>query len=216
MSPDTPQTKINELTSVEKSFYLSSVRDLASPLVVTGPSRGGTSLIAALFRSMGFHMGSYLVENQEDSEFVDAFYPNLSLDKFEQRVAARSASHMRWGFKLPKTTMFLNEILPLLNNPTFVFVYRNPMAAAMGEHHRGTELHDSLYFSAMFYERLSGFVREQAQSHNFVLCNYELIAENPLPFAQAMCKAFDIAYTPEMQAQIQQINTGVGGGYVSF
>lgn len=123
-------------------------------LVITGMHRSGTSLIASLLQSAGLDVGHrLLMENDsnpkghyEDLDFVnfhedvlDAQGLNTAgwiLDRsipvseilFPQAIKLVERNHPKslWGWKDPRTVLFLNFWQELIPEAKFVFIYRQP------------------------------------------------------------------------------------------
>ena len=123
-------------------------------LVITGMHRSGTSLAANLLQKSGLHIGSRLIPPGpanphgffEDADFVEfqsnalemrgqshipsegfMFQPTPSeLAKAQSLIRGRA--HMAiWGWKDPRTTLFLDFWYQLLPQATFLFLYRHPI-----------------------------------------------------------------------------------------
>lgn len=101
-------------------------------LVVTGSPRGGTSAIAYALLGCDYFLGDRLgVKNHEDRDMISVFDMDSRRKRraeFARLAAARNAAHGRWGFKLPKAALFLDEIAAATRNPIALIVTRNPLA----------------------------------------------------------------------------------------
>jgi hypothetical protein len=124
-------------------------------LVVTGMHRSGTSLTAAILASAGVDMGDRLLGADaanprghfEDIDLLlfhqralaanglsaDGFVaggepevPALMLAEAHDIVATRRAKHRPWGWKEPRTVLFLDFWERLLPEARFVLVFRRP------------------------------------------------------------------------------------------
>lgn len=136
------------------------------PLVICGMHRSGTSLTASLFGGAGVNLGDRLfgpnVGNSlghfEDVGFLEFHmralhslgcnyegYVTRSLpplaDEFtaeaRQIIADRAAAGRLWGWKEPRTTLFLDFWDQLLPDARYVFVFRNPWDVADSLFRRG-------------------------------------------------------------------------------
>ncbi|MEM9506590.1 MAG: sulfotransferase [Cyanobacteria bacterium P01_E01_bin.35] len=125
-----------------------------SILVITGMHRSGTSLATSLLQSSGVFIGDRLMEGGtgnlkghfEDWDFVDLHRDCLTaqainregwttqadfgfsgeyLERAKTLIAARS-KYSLWGWKDPRTTLFLNSWQQLIPQAKFVFIYRSP------------------------------------------------------------------------------------------
>jgi hypothetical protein len=124
------------------------------PIVVTGMHRSGTSLAVAVLRAAGVHVGDRLLGggrhlpdgHTEDLDFVEfhaAVLADAGLSEAgwtdapeipwgeERREAARQLVRRRegrpvWGWKDPRTVLFLDEWRAVQPEARFVFVARPP------------------------------------------------------------------------------------------
>ena len=139
------------------------------PLVITGMHRSGTSLVASLFAGAGVHVGTRLIGasrgndrgHWEDLDFyelharaleangvgnegfscaADLIMPPPLRDEAVRVVAAKAAAGAAWGWKDPRTTLFLDFWQSLLPEAVFVFVFRSPWEVADSLFRRGDEL----------------------------------------------------------------------------
>jgi hypothetical protein len=130
--------------------------------------RSGTSLVASAFRAAGIDVGSDLLGADEgnprghfeDRDFVRLHEemlgatgetwltgtPGRSSDvrpdlvaRAQALVAARSEID-QWGWKDPRTLLFLDLWDALLPEPRYLFVYRHPVDVVLSLARRGTEL----------------------------------------------------------------------------
>jgi GT2 family glycosyltransferase len=139
-----------------------------SPLVLAGMHRSGTSLAASLLASSGLHLGDKLMpaaEGNREGHFEDLEFVSLHEAALHARgvhpdgwdevvveelprelegraralVLARS-SRPFWGWKDPRTTLFLPFWERLLPGARFVFLYRNPWEVIDSLYRRGDAL----------------------------------------------------------------------------
>jgi hypothetical protein len=131
------------------------VCDSERPLVLTGMHRSGTSLVARLFIEAGIDFGSDLLGSAEhnraghfeDRDFL-SFHervliardpskrmlwlppPDLGWSETERDQAAEivraRAGRAPWGWKDPRTVLFLDAWRELLPNATFCLLFRDP------------------------------------------------------------------------------------------
>lgn len=135
------------------------------PLIITGMHRSGTSFAASLFRDAGVDMGRRLMgpargnplghfENLDFTEFHMHWLRLLGHDDAgwvapqdlplgeEAALEARekiaeNARDTPWGWKDPRTTLFLNFWNKIAPHARFVFVYREPGAVISSLFQRG-------------------------------------------------------------------------------
>ena len=137
---------------------------MSEPIVITGMHRSGTSLLASLLQSAGLHLGERLLPpsqaNQpgyfEDVDFIglhdralidlgrSMYDPPESTGAFEgdvlddaQSLLARSADQCPWGWKDPRSVLFLEQWRQLAPDAQFVFVYRHPAQVLHSLRRRG-------------------------------------------------------------------------------
>ena len=139
-----------------------------SILVVTGMHRSGTSLTASLLQSAGLDIGQNLVgpangnvkgffENQDFLEFHEMVLRSQEIndvgwtlqeqiDVEEQYVEKakeiiyESSRSPIWGWKDPRTTLFLDFWLGLLPNANFLLIYRSPWEVVDSLYRRGDHI----------------------------------------------------------------------------
>jgi hypothetical protein len=143
-----------------------------STIIISDPSRSGTSSIAAFAHAGGLWLGDQMDKVMfADEEFVHAINPHPQLSRrmrigarnisepalalrginpkqLRQLIANRNARYQRWGFKLPNIVAQLGDNeFKLFRNPRLILIMRNPIAMAgriaVGNRHRFTDAIDS-------------------------------------------------------------------------
>ena len=134
-------------------------------IIITGMHRSGTSLTASLLQSAGINIGDRLMEEDtgnakghfEDLDFVE-FHQNVLqsqgisvagwteqnqiqvqpqyLASAQNLILARQPKKI-WGWKDPRTTLFLNFWSQLIPDARYVFVYRSPWSVVDSLFRRG-------------------------------------------------------------------------------
>jgi predicted nuclease with TOPRIM domain len=141
-------------------------------LIITGMHRSGTSLTSSLLQSAGLDIGENLVpENEgnpkghfENIEFVNfhetilyslginkigwtvnpnIFVPPYYVDKARKLIEENSSSSGSWGWKEPRTTLFLDFWGNLVPEAKFIFVYRAPWEVIDSLYRRGDDVFDN-------------------------------------------------------------------------
>jgi hypothetical protein len=183
-------------------------------IVVTGSSRGGTSMAALVLRGLGISMGENLAENHEDLDFYSLLHAqDLSLGSWKPVVAGRNEAQATWGFKSPLLleNNALQRVVPLLRNPVLVVVFRNPLATAESQFQRDRlRMLDAL----LRWERLFGNFRDFCAGVDcpFLAVNYEACIVQPVEFVKALGKIFNLPVNaPEDLAR--SLISGTEGGY---
>lgn len=104
--------------------------------VVLGAPRGGTSLLAGSLHSAGVFMGPVhrLGGQYEDPDFKIPIRVAKRGNEAERlllpRIVERNAQHPSWGWKVPNSIYYIRQVQHLLINPTYLFIYRDPVAIA--------------------------------------------------------------------------------------
>jgi len=96
-------------------------------LVICGPGRGGTSLVAYILRKAGYFLGDQMGNNHEDHLVLGAIRDQVQMTGL---IAERNRTNKRWGFKVPFAVHHIDWLAGALRNPVFLIVFRNPVATA--------------------------------------------------------------------------------------
>ncbi len=132
-NPPNPASPPDARTSLDL-FGPSAAAPLRRTYVCFGTPYGGTSMVAGALRGLGIPMGDNLDLNVEDPMF-NFDHARMPMPDFIARVrtaiAHRNDQHAVWGWKYPRAALYLDPVLPLLINPRFVVVYRDPVAGSM-------------------------------------------------------------------------------------
>lgn len=141
-----------------------------SVLVMTGMHRSGTSFTASLLQSVGLNIGKRLLEPSPEN--VKGFFENIDFIEFHKMVLksqrlkdeewtlekrinveeqdvekakeiiAKNSQAPIWGWKDPRTTLFLDFWESLLPEANFLLIYRSPWEVIDSLYRRG----DGIYF----------------------------------------------------------------------
>ncbi|MDY6936545.1 MAG: sulfotransferase [Cyanobacteriota bacterium] len=128
--------------------------DNISPLIITSMHRSGSSLTASLLQSAGLHLGKELMKGNQSN--IKGYFENLDFldfhkavlrsheitdkgwtlqesievdDRFidtAKEIVKRNATAPNWGWKEPRTSLFLEFWGNLLPKAQFLFIYRAP------------------------------------------------------------------------------------------
>ena len=101
-------------------------------IIVLGAPRGGTSMVAATLRKLGVAMGEKLGHQHEDN----SFRRDVPLETMIATVQERNEKYDLWGWKMPNSVYYVEELLPHLRNPHFVAVFRNPFSISRSSSER--------------------------------------------------------------------------------
>jgi hypothetical protein len=165
-------------------------------LIIGGMHRSGTSLVAAMCQSAGLAIGDRLVEPHatnplghfEDVDFyrfhehvlaengrIPAGYdpgdtpPRVSLSlqqQAENLISDRRTTGRAWGWKDPRTVLFLDFWLEMLPEAKCLLVFRHPWQVADSLHRRGDAIfHNDAERALRLWHRYNAFIRDCADTH---------------------------------------------------
>ncbi len=99
--------------------------------VVLGCPRGGTSLLAGMLNVAGVHMGAYRTCQYEDPEFkIPIKHAKTAYERLQPVIEHKNRRYKYWGWKVPNNIYYIEQIQPLLINPYYLFIYRDPYRIA--------------------------------------------------------------------------------------
>lgn len=140
----------------------------ATPILIVGFHRSGTSAIARLFHHSGVHLGEKLLGAEpanphghfEDLTAIDmhdrflgrsghtwksldsgAALSDESVDELRTFIERRAIGDMPWGVKDPRLCLYLGEWLDAAPNARLVLVIRRPGSAVRSLHMRHSRRH---------------------------------------------------------------------------
>ncbi len=165
-----------------KSYVIANYKNTTrKTFCVLGAPRGGTSMVAGLLRLMGIHMGEHVdPANNEDKEFTchqgDRSIFQFKGEEFEiylnsisKYINLKNKKHSIWGWKDPLSAYYVEEISPLLFEPFYIFVLRDPLAVALGEKNKnGSSILDSLSGCCSIYQKSIRFAIESQSPVLFI------------------------------------------------
>jgi hypothetical protein len=182
-----------------------------APIIICGMHRSGTSLIASMLVDSGVHLGHNLLGPSsgnsqghfEDTDILE-FHRNVLLAngivsegyttqlqipvpeslkcRAASLVAARTGSQTPWGWKEPRTTLFLDFWSQLLPKACYLFMFRRPWEVIDSLLRRNeTTFHWNPSFAidvwTHYNRRLLEFVQRHADVS--VLCELTQVVECP-------------------------------------
>lgn len=113
-------------------------------VVIMGVARGGTSMVAGTVRELGVNLGTRLGENHEDPQFLP-----FEVDKIREVIQRRNEEHGTWGWKMPHSLQYIEQIQGDLRNPHYILVWRNTLATAISQVNRSdTTINNALQYSS--------------------------------------------------------------------
>ena len=207
--------------------FISKMGARETPVVVVGMHRSGTSLTASILGSSGLHLGESLVPaghgnaegHFEDLEFVHLHRAALEahghdpegwdpvvLDAMSEVLETKAralidarSSRPLWGWKDPRTALFLPFWERLLPEARFVFVYRNPWEVIDSLYRRGDDRfrHDPAA-SARLWSHYNGVILDSLSrmGDRAILLNIDDVATHPSEFIAHVGRAFGLRLDP--------------------
>lgn len=195
----------------------------SSVLILTGMHRSGTSLATALLQSAGLHIGRQLLEG--NSANLKGYFENVEFVKFHQAVlqsqeidsdgwtlqerievedqyidrAKEIVEENRisriWGWKDPRTTLFLNFWANLLPESNFLLVYRSPWDVIDSLYRRGDDVFQTQPELAVkvwlhYNQQIINFYNHF--SSRCILANIGAIVKDPQPYIETVNQKFKI------------------------
>ncbi|MEB3356310.1 MAG: sulfotransferase [Synechococcales bacterium] len=192
-------------------------------LIIAGMHRSGTSLTAELLQRAGLHLGERLLgahnsnlrghfENLDFLEFhrqvlrSQGLHPNgwvlqesVAVDGFAFATAKELIKQNRvdspWGWKDPRTALFLDFWAALLPESKFLFVFRAPWLVVDSLYRRGDDVFQADPKLAaktwIFYNQaILNFL--QRHGDRCFLTSIKAVIEQPEAFLDALCTRFQI------------------------
>lgn len=191
--------------------------------IITGMHRSGTSLAASILQSAGVHIGRRLMEatefnakgyfeNPDFFEFhLDVFrslgvnidgwtlQENLQIDEplidRAQKLIEQNALSSIWGWKEPRTTLFLEFWAKLLPEAKFLLIYRSPWEVADSLYRRGDEMFQSQPELAIKYwqhynQKILNFYNQE--QHRCLLTNLKTIVQYQTAYIDTINHKFNV------------------------
>ena len=199
-----------------------------SALIISGMHRSGTSLTASLLQSAGVDIGNNLLgesssnpkghfENLEFFDFhqsvlrstgiseagwtlqKDIPIPEYYIDVAKLLIQKNVSLTQPWGWKDPRTTLFLDFWRNLISAPKFVFVYRSPWEVVDSLYRRGDEIfHNNPQFAIDLWINYNQIILDfyNRFPDQCFLMHINQITNNPTTFIAAISQQFSIPLKP--------------------
>jgi len=200
----------NPIPQILLTNGISPPRNGRKTFLVCGVQRGGTSMVAAVMRSLGIDMGPGGI-NHEDPIMLE-----WSEGDVRDYVARRNSEALIWGFKLPHAALDLQRFTGLLVSPVIVMVFRNIVSTLDSFLVRGDLGFESgiqrlnAYYGAMMTYAATAELP-------VILVSYERATAAPRKFVEGFISAARLGErTPSQIDLALKSITGDGGGYTPF
>lgn len=163
-------------------------------IVVVGLARGGTSAVACSLASLGIHMGDEAKEPTfEDSKIISTIPSKGKLllgarawDNFATIASQYSEDNQLWGLKYPSIHNHLFKINTILNNPRYIFVYRDVFATSSRRSTVDSSVDqlESMENCLRLYNQTINFIRKEKPIALHL--SYEKILTNTKKYAEVL------------------------------
>jgi Sulfotransferase family len=201
---------------------------MSQTIIVTGMHRSGTSLISSLLHRAGIHIGETLIAANsanprgyfEDVAFYEfheyllhqrgqtylhidrdfAFVPTADdAERARQLIAERSGRPL-WGWKDPRTALFLSFWQQLLPEGRFLFVYRHPLEVLLSLLRRGEfDSHPSPIAGLHTWYTYNSSIKHFYDRHRdrSLLVHIDGVVKQPAKFAHLLREKLELDSVPD-------------------
>ncbi|MEG3973335.1 sulfotransferase, partial [Microcoleus sp. herbarium8] len=204
--------------------YITAKSDI---LVIISMHRSGSSLTASLLQSAGLHIGRNLMEGDEKN--VKGYYENLDFYDFHRTVLAsqgvdengwtlqekievedrfleeakeivdKASVSGVWGWKEPRTTLFLEFWADLLPQANFLLMYRSPWEVVESLYRQNHGLFKTQPELAVklwmhYNQKIINFYNHS--SSRCLLVNTKTLIQNPAASIEAINQKFKLHLAP--------------------
>ena len=208
------------------------------PIIIAGMHRSGTSLTASVLEEAGINIGEELLgpgTGNDKGHFEDVdvlslhqkilisqgisaegwtslsrvYVPQQFWGQAKELCKTRSAQALIWGWKEPRTTLFLDFWENLLPNAKFVFVYRSPWEVMDSLFARGdVAFHHNPKFALdvwmAYNQAILSFLHHHSEK-TFLLHPLSL-GRDETHFIAQLAEKFDLSLTPPKETLFQAEN----------
>ncbi|MBX9670736.1 MAG: sulfotransferase [Candidatus Obscuribacterales bacterium] len=184
-------------------------------LIIAGMHRSGTSFVSSILKEAGLHVGERLSPGEagntkgffENTDFVKLhakILKNAGLNAWSLDTVKRVSPELReeaiktvsdnsqpgpWGWKDPRTTLFLDFWMELLPDAKFLFVFRSPWEVVDSLFRRGDKAFQEDPVLALkvweHYNRLSIDFYNRHKDRS-LLAHVDAVATDPAPLVDAL------------------------------
>jgi hypothetical protein len=111
-------------------------RNVPHTVVVLGPPRSGTSMLAGMLRMLDIYMGACNERNHEDP----CFNKRVGVSSIRKKITENNSKYCVWGWKEPSTHTYFHQITDSIRNPLIIASYRNILGAVASKIKRSGEV----------------------------------------------------------------------------
>lgn len=213
--------------SAEKSdqqLKFETDKPIGPVLIIGGMHRSGTSFVSSMLKEAGLHVGERLSPGEEgntkgffeNTDFVHLHARILkqfgfnawSLEKFEtlpeeqvkqvHEAVKANAQPGPWGWKDPRTTLFLEFWLKVFPDAKFLFVYRAPWEVVDSLFRRGDKaFQDDPVLALKVWEHYNRLSLDFYNAHRdrCLLAHVDAVTDDPKPLVIALKERFGLELT---------------------
>lgn len=164
-------------------------------VIVVGVARGGTSFLSGVLHKLGVFMGDQACAPvYEDVRLAQAFEAG-NLDNAKTIIEEYNGRYNIWGFKRPVSVGYLNRLVKIVENPVFLFIFRDIFSIA----NRNKISMDLDFISGLeraldHYSKIISFIKTQ-QPCGFSM-SYEKAFEHKEKVVDGLIEFLEIPATP--------------------
>lgn len=192
------------------SFHTQNEKLKEKTIVITGPSRSGTTMLAQIIQSLGIPLGDTVDINLfEDVEIRDATRSG-DMVAMNTLIADKNRKNAVWGWKLPSSLEYLSSFSSHLRNPFIIFTFRDPVATSVRNQIYEKEINDLITTmeDALNYMKLA---TQWIRNNKFpcICVSYEKALLNPESLVDAVIQFLHLEPNkPQRFEAIEQIQLG--------
>tara|TARA_R110001583_G_scaffold17482_2_gene70646 strand:+ start:10772 stop:11398 length:627 start_codon:yes stop_codon:yes gene_type:complete len=162
-------------------------------IIVLGPGRSGTSLVANLLGKSGVDMGDYTSATAEDLKMA-SILKNKNYGAINAFCDEKFKKLNFWGWKRPETINHLDEVDKEVISPVYICLFRDVFAIAKrNEVSMGRDVSEGIHSSLRSYMRMNNFIKETDAP--LIMISFEKLKEDYQLLFSALSKVVEIDYT---------------------
>jgi hypothetical protein len=186
--------------------------DASKTVIVLGAPRGGTSMVAATLHKLGVMMGEELGHQHEDP----SFRREVPLADMIATVTRRNATCHLWGWKLPNSVYYVENLLPHLRNPHFIAVFRNPYSISRSSAERDSRVYQlRLLQVAANHTKMVVDLIERLEAPT-ALAAFEAAVRKPVEFVRGLADFIGIRADSTLLSRVVEEAINKHIGYLGF
>ena len=156
-------------------------------------------MVAKLVQEMGVNIGEDLHGNLEDRSFnwdsLEAHDDDEKIASIKKFVNNNNELQKIWGWKYPRSTLYLDDILNDIVNPHLICIFRDPLLISARNIVRGSkDPYKAIEKAIKFQQKNINFLQKHQEVPQF-LCSYEKALQEPNSFVQSLAKYLSFEFT---------------------